>query len=458
MKFVTLVLLAIIISLFSLNNAETLEGRIYDKNDRIEHQLKTINESNNEFINGTFDYYVCGENSKAPYCECQENGQLKCDAPVVKNSDYENLLINVYFDGPYFTNANIKIMNESFIPKTATFNSNQIKKLEKDKILPGNEATVETLEINSNGIEEIENGAFNNFSSLKSLDLSKNSLSNISARVLTKEIGSSLKKLDLSHNPFTSTDSFDFTNLEKLEELILDGIHIYLSNNYEKTDFIFPKSLSNLKKLSMRDCGIISFNDKIFDNLINLETLDLYGNYFSSVPESINQLTNLQSLNLGHSFILNLNETSFKNNQKLSEFSMVASALRNIDNCTFCKKPNLKKVMLYQNRHLSYIHENAFGNVDSEILHSLETFSVESCNLSIIPEKLLNWNSLTEFGIGKNPFICNCSMAWLINDLLSPTHSVPFLFRHMKQRRSFSYNEDKTILEDFDFETNVYKV
>uniref|UniRef100_A0AC35FHH2 LRRCT domain-containing protein n=1 Tax=Panagrolaimus sp. PS1159 TaxID=55785 RepID=A0AC35FHH2_9BILA len=40
----------------------------------------------------------------------------------------------------------------------------------------------------------------------------------------------------------------------------------------------------------------------------------------------------------------------------------------------------------------------------------------------MIPEDL--WNNISKFALGRNQFYCNCSMAWLINDLLYPTHSV----------------------------------
>uniref|UniRef100_A0AC35GFS1 Uncharacterized protein n=1 Tax=Panagrolaimus sp. PS1159 TaxID=55785 RepID=A0AC35GFS1_9BILA len=56
----------------------------------------------------------------------------------------------------------------------------------------------------------------------------------------------------------------------------------------------------------------------------------------------------------------------------------------------------------------------------------LESFSIEFCKLSTIPENLLDWSKIKAIGIEGNPFYCNCSMAWLINDMTSPKHIFNF--------------------------------
>uniref|UniRef100_A0AC35EWX6 LRRCT domain-containing protein n=1 Tax=Panagrolaimus sp. PS1159 TaxID=55785 RepID=A0AC35EWX6_9BILA len=58
----------------------------------------------------------------------------------------------------------------------------------------------------------------------------------------------------------------------------------------------------------------------------------------------------------------------------------------------------------------------------------------------MIPENLLNWQNLKEFGLGNNPFICNCSMTWLINDILSPTHSINLKSFLSEQYHSVGYS------------------
>uniref|UniRef100_A0A914PZ12 Uncharacterized protein n=1 Tax=Panagrolaimus davidi TaxID=227884 RepID=A0A914PZ12_9BILA len=385
-----------------------------------------LNESASNIAN--IVYHVCGNKTKYTDCTCI-NDTIECKPS--KNHGY-----HYWFDNfnPPFTTSNIQILNESFIPKNVIFIDNKIKKLQNDKFLSGHESNVETLHFIINNLKEIENGTFDKFTSLRTLDLSYNFLTNISASVFTKKLGSTLTSLKISYNEFPHFSSIDLSNMEKLEELEL--ISIGVNELYE--NFIFPKSLSNLKSLDISFNLIQKMNDDIFVNLVNLETLKLYNNELFLLPKSFYSLKNLRHLDLIVSAISSLNKTQLSNFTKLETFNLTHSNLERIEDCTFCDKPNLKNVMLYGNEKLSYIHENAFGNLNNNGIQSLETFSLEFCNLSMIPENLLNWQDLKEFGLGNNPFICNCSMTWLINDILSPTHSINLKSFISEQHQSFS--------------------
>uniref|UniRef100_A0A914P7W3 Uncharacterized protein n=1 Tax=Panagrolaimus davidi TaxID=227884 RepID=A0A914P7W3_9BILA len=372
-------------------------------------------------------YHVCENETKLTDCTCI-NDTIECK-PTRKHG------YHYWFDtfNPPFTTSNIQILNESFIPKNVIFANNEIKKLQKDKFLSGHESNVETLRFINNQLKEIENGTFDKFTSLKTLDLSFNFLTNISAAVFSKELGSTLISLKISSNEFQHFSLIDLSNMEKMEKLELIGIGV--NELYE--NFIFPKSLSNLKSLDLSYNFIQKMNDDIFVNLVNLETLKLKNNGLFSLPKSFYTLKNLRHLDLSISEISSLNKTELSNFTKLETFNLTHSNLERIEDCTFCDKPNLKNVMLYGNEKLSYIHENAFGNLNGTT--SLESFSVEFCNLSMIPENLLNWQNLKEFGLGNNPFICNCSMTWLIDDILSPTHSINLKSFISEQRHPVDY-------------------
>uniref|UniRef100_A0AC35GBM9 Uncharacterized protein n=1 Tax=Panagrolaimus sp. PS1159 TaxID=55785 RepID=A0AC35GBM9_9BILA len=386
-------------------------------------------------------YHVCGNETKITDCICI-NDTIECKPSTKQGYHY-------WFDAfnPPFTTSNIQISNESFIPKNVVFIDNEIKKLQKDKFLSGHESNVETLHFIINRLKEIENGTFDKFTSLKTLDLSYNFLTNISADVFTKKLGSSLISLKISYNEFSHFSSIDLSNMEKLEELELIGIGV--NELYE--NFIFPKSLSNLKSLDLSLNFIRKMNDDIFVNLVNLETLKLHNSVLFSLPKSFYALKNLRHLDLIVSAIPSLNKTELSNFTKLETFNLTHSNLERIEDCTFCDKPNLKNVMLYGNEKLSYIHENAFGNLANNGIPSLKKVSVEYCNLSTIPENLLNWQNLKEFGLGNNPFICNCSMAWLINDILSPTHSINLKSFISFQHQSFSVDYKMQIPEENGF-------
>uniref|UniRef100_A0A914PAA4 Uncharacterized protein n=1 Tax=Panagrolaimus davidi TaxID=227884 RepID=A0A914PAA4_9BILA len=158
--------------------------------------------------------------------------------------------------------------------------------------------------------------------------------------------------------------------------------------------------------------------------LKSLEILLLYGNPLLTFPKSIRFTKNLKYLNLDETQITSLNNTGLNENPKLEKLYLTKTALKFIDDCAFCNYPNLKNLQIYQNYNLTFIHENAFGYAYNGTSPALESFSIEYCNLKTIPENLLNWNKIAKFGLGNNPFICNCSMAWLINDILSPTHTM----------------------------------
>uniref|UniRef100_A0A914PN44 Uncharacterized protein n=1 Tax=Panagrolaimus davidi TaxID=227884 RepID=A0A914PN44_9BILA len=307
-----------------------------------------------------------------------------------------------------------------------------------DKVLPGNEKTIEKLELLQNSIYHIENGTFDKFTALKELDLSYNNLKNITSEVFTKKLGSTLQKLKIVNGAFDSVLVLDFSNLFQLKELWLSENQNFGKNN-SFTKYIFPKALGNLTHLDLRHCGITSFGEDTFINLRSLETLLISYNPLISFPTQIYVLENLKYLSLHYTNIQILNNTGLNFTSNLEKLHITSTPLTMIDDCAFCGFPNLKELLLYKNSHLSYIHENAFGYAYNATSPPLETFSLEFCNLSTIPEDLLNWNNISKFALGRNPFFCNCSMAWLINDLLSPTHSVnltnivPKLYRYSWQ-------------------------
>uniref|UniRef100_A0A914PA67 Uncharacterized protein n=1 Tax=Panagrolaimus davidi TaxID=227884 RepID=A0A914PA67_9BILA len=92
--------------------------------------------------------------------------------------------------------------------------------------------------------------------------------------------------------------------------------------------------------------------------------------------------------------------------------------LTTIDDCAFCNFSNLEKLEIWFTPNLTNIHENAFGSISSGKLYSkLTDFGISGSNISSVSEKLFDWSKADTLDLSTKGFNCDCSMAWLINDL-----------------------------------------
>uniref|UniRef100_A0A914YV19 Uncharacterized protein n=1 Tax=Panagrolaimus superbus TaxID=310955 RepID=A0A914YV19_9BILA len=344
-------------------------------------------------------YYVCGEEIQEPDCIC-ENEIMTCQ----EEANY----------GKNFKSANVVIIKPNFVAKNVTFVRSEITALKINQILPGRESTVEKLVISARSLRIIENGVFDNFTSLKSLSLIGTYLNNITDAVFTKKLGSTLTELDLSFNEFKLLSSINFTHLTNLKTLNLYGSKF---GKNVSTSNLFPQALANLETLNLGISGFEVLNGSIFVNLVNLKTLYLAGNPLTSMPTAINYIPSLQNLYLDETLITVLNNTGIKINKNLEKIVMTNTNLVSIQDCAFCSFPNLKYLNFWDNQKLTFIDENAFGYAKNGSLPKIESISLEHGNLQIIPEKLLDWKNVREIGIGGNNFMCNCSLAWLVNNI-----------------------------------------
>uniref|UniRef100_A0A914PFY9 LRRCT domain-containing protein n=1 Tax=Panagrolaimus davidi TaxID=227884 RepID=A0A914PFY9_9BILA len=329
-------------------------------------------------------------------CKCHES-ILNCDSNGVQN-------------------LNIHVIEEDFTVKIANFKYNGIKVVRKKLILPGREYSVQSLDFQFNLISKIENAAFDEFRKLEKLNLSNNNLTKIDENILTESLGTTLLELNLNRNELQKINALTFVNLKKLEFLGLSD-NAALMPFFNKN--VFSKSLANLKKLDLSFCNISILEEDVFINLINLEYLILYKNPFTTIPKAIKYLVNLRILDVSHSELKILNNETFAFNDKFEDLVAIDSDnLISIGDCAFCNLPNLKRVELWVCPNLTNIHENAFGSISSGKLYSkLTDFGISGSNISSISEKLFDWSKADKLYLGTKGYICDCSMAWLINDL-----------------------------------------
>jgi len=151
-----------------------------------------------------------------------------------------------------------------------------------------------------------------NLSKLENLDLSKNLITEVSSDICKLE---SLKILSLYSNEITKISSC-IQNLSKLQELVVNSNKlttipsgIYKLKSLETLDVSYNaitkvssniKNLKNIKYLELSNNEITDIQSAI-GKLSKLETLYLNSNKINAtIPESLNNLQELQSLNLNY--------------------------------------------------------------------------------------------------------------------------------------------------------------
>lgn len=192
-----------------------------------------------------------------------------------------------------------------------------------------------SLNLNNNRIATIGKGIFTGLRQLSYLDLSENGITRMSMDVFSGL--DNLTDLFLYGNKLTSLDSF--VSLPVLETLDLsqnrisvlsnDGAFsglsslrfLDLSNNRLAilTNHQFDTPLPNLQTLRLASNNLNKIENKVFDNMPNLEVLDLSRNIFLHLPNMMHleHLRELSVINMKISYLYPCNLGSLQNLNRL---------------------------------------------------------------------------------------------------------------------------------------------
>lgn len=249
------------------------------------------------------------------------------------------------------SHANININNNNFNKMDLSY-----KNLTVLQYSSGLDVNVIDLRITHNQLTRCEESSLVGLQRLQNLDLSHNKLMALPAKFF-QPVKHTIKKLNLSFNSISVLVPNLFESLNSLE-------YLDLSHNDITSHWINDRLFENLTQLHYLD---LSFNKltvfsspATFSSLQQLETLTLQHNELRQVPDTIQYLRYLSSLDLSQNFIHDITNASYLTNCRLLfNLNLESNLLENITRDAFSDLPALKVLNLANNR-IHHLDQQAF--------------------------------------------------------------------------------------------------
>jgi len=322
----------------------------------------------------------------------------------------------IYISLPSLANVSVETLSglETSLKSLSLVNS-------KLKVIPKSALNIlkslETLDLESNDIEEVESYAFYGLP-LVSLNLQSNkinSLHELSFGGLEKTLVelvlidnrldrfplhalrrlARLETLKLQSNQISEIPDDGMTRFSALESLDLH------SNQIDRLDSRSFRITPKLVSLSVANNKLTALSDAtVFEHLIGLETLDLSRNHLRVV--NLNNLIALRTLDITNN---HLQDIRFHNLPNLEEVFISHNNILKLTNETFINSSSVSVIFLQHNA-IQSIDYNAFDS-----LHNLLTLDLSSNQLKAIDSQLLRHNTrLQSLYLDNNPFHCDCRL------------------------------------------------
>lgn len=243
---------------------------------------------------------------------------------------------------------------------------------------------LQNLDLSFNSMSNITNDTFENLKSLAALDLKYNFIGNLSRGTLRDQY--SLKNLDLSSNRIQSLEHGIFDDAIELERIELND------NLLSDINGLFM-NLQNLKSLNVSRNNITWFDYALIPTgLIHLDMhsnrIDSLGNYFE-----LESVLKLRFMDASFNKISEINPATFPYGMEVA--SLRNNSLKIINSFTFMSKTNLTSMDLRNN--------------------DIQNLDINALRLRSVPIT----RNLPVFYLSENPLHCDCTMEWLqrINNL-----------------------------------------
>ncbi|CAG4994256.1 unnamed protein product [Parnassius apollo] len=283
---------------------------------------------------------------------------------------------------------------------------------------------LEYIDLSRNEIKRTEHDLFARLTHLKHLNLSRNKIEDIPR--FTFAYLDNLEVLDVSHNELHVIPFQVFGPLTRLKYLDISHNKIATFLDY------FFKPNRQLKQLFLNNNSIVEITSKALVNLRELEILDLSGNKLDYLPKSIfDSFDELTDLNLSDNSYQNISHDAFKNLHKLKWLNLGGTRLKMLPAALFQHNENLQTFYL-DNTQVTVIHNTNFKGLinlqrlfirNNSFLREIETFvfddtpsithlDISGNDLTFLPLTLEKLDKLQSLKISRNPWACDCRMAW----------------------------------------------
>ncbi|XP_045460519.1 protein toll [Harmonia axyridis] len=314
---------------------------------------------------------------------CKRTGNCHC----LNNSDHyeyqcfdfknnEEIILHIYPNSSIQIDCNNVIsLNSQKLPQVV------FKNIDKLKInycpLPDNglREIVDHFGLQNLDVLSFEYGIFDNFT------LPKEKVQGIN----------NVTVLKLRANDLNSLEDGFFENFPELVSLELDRNHLELKENSFS-------ALSKLKFLSISDNHLEKLPSKIFQNLNNLEKLNVWKNDLKVIERhTFEGLHNLKVLELAFNKIEEIEEGALDFTPSLVNISFRYNSLKTLSRSAFKSNNLLEQVIVSGNSGL-HLENGVFAD-----LTFLNSVDLEGSKLDIIPEDLFeNCTSLAHISLGNN--------------------------------------------------------
>lgn len=265
--------------------------------------------------------------------------------------------------------------------RTLDLSHNSLSKLPSKSL--GQLRKLEHLNLASNNLNVVEDGALDELSALVTLDISGNRLVALPPDLLAQT--KYLQELYLSNN-----------SLSVLAPGLFDGLQHLLVLN-----------------LSRNDIGNDWLTQETFSSCVRLVALDISHNRLSRMdPSVLTSLTSLQLLDLSHNQLHTIQGNTFLSQHNLHILRLSHNSLDHLHPQSFAGLSVLSSLTLEKNR-LSNLHKDILQNCSI----ALVDLSLAGNLFSLVPEAVRSLNKLKTLDMGDNQLVTlnNQSFAGLTN-------------------------------------------